>query len=94
MADLSKTWEARHITGAGWQLIAPCGKQNFVEGITGDKYPMFVENFVQFPTKDWREQVDTAARRIAACMNACHGKTIEELEAWAEFNFPGLKETS
>ena len=57
-------WEARHITGAGWQIIVPMGPQNFVEGTTGNNVLMF-ETWVQFPTKEWQEQTEANARLIA-----------------------------
>ncbi len=41
----------------------------------------------------WNGAADANIRHIVACVNACLGKTTEELEAWVELNFPGLKES-
>ena len=35
-----------------------------------------------------REEMEANARRIVACVNACFGKTTEELETWGKLNFP------
>ena len=58
--------KARHKVGAGWEILVPCGEQDFVEGVTKNEYPMFVEAFVQFPTPDWAQQVEAYAQLFAA----------------------------
>ena len=58
--------KARHKVGPGWEILVPCGEQDFVEGVTKNEYPMFVEAFVKFPTPDWAQQVEAYAHLFAA----------------------------